>query len=405
MTALFSNILLFQSSHLQTMAPHRMATPPDTQDEEMAVTYSTPVTSSESLRTPNRPLLAGVYAPTPCFFDENEEVDVGAISKHTVRLARAGLVGITTQGSNGEAVHLAPYERQLVTHTTRVALDDAGFSHIPIIVGCGAQSTREAISLCREAAESGGDYVLILPPSYYKASYSHSSILSYFRIIANASPLPVMIYNYPGAAAGIDLDSDSLLELAKHPNIVGAKLTCANVGKLARVVAGTSSPPLTPDVVKDADLAPPLLHTPKTTPTPSISDLAPESDHTTSSPASFTVLAGSADFFLPSLSVGSAGGLVGLANITPKTCVALQRAYETNNMKRARHLQEVLARADEVVQKMGVVGTKAVLQAFFSYGGHARRPLPRVGEDISKEQVKEWERGFQEAMKIEEGMR
>ena len=395
---------LFNLFHLLTMAPHRMATPPDTRDEEIAVTYSTLAASSESLRTPTRPLLAGVYAPTPCFFDDNDEVDVDVISKHAVRLARAGLAGITTQGSNGEAVHLAPYERQVVTHTTRVALDKAGFSHIPIIVGCGAQSTREAISLCREAAESGGDYVLILPPSYYKASYSHSSLLSHFRTIANASPLPVMIYNYPGAAAGIDLDSGSLLELAKHPNIVGAKLTCANVGKLARVVGGTSSPPFTPNVVKDAELAPPLLHTPKSTPTPSISDLAPELDHTASSPAAFTVLAGSADFLLPSLSVGSAGGLVGLANVTPKTCVALQRAYEANDMKRARHLQEILARADEVVQKIGVVGTKVVLQAFFSYGGHARRPLPRVGEDISKEQAQEWVRGFQEAMDFEEGL-
>ncbi|MCJ1331485.1 hypothetical protein MMC10_008176 [Thelotrema lepadinum] len=382
-----------------------MATPPDTQDEEMAVSYSTPATSSGLLRAPTRSLLAGVYAPTPCFFDHNEEVDVDAISKHTARLARAGLAGITTQGSNGEAVHLAPYERQLVTHTTRAALDNAGFTHIPIIVGCGAQSTRESISLCREAAESGGDYVLILPPSYYKASYSHSSLLSHFRAIASASPLPVVIYNYPGAAAGIDLDSDTLLELAKHPNIVGAKLTCANVGKLARVVAGTSSSLLTPDADKDAELAPPLLHTPKTTPTPSISDLTPEPDHTTSSPAAFTVLAGSADFLLPSLSVGAAGGLVGLANITPKTCVALQRAYEANDFKRARWLQEILARSDEVVQKMGVVGTKVVLQALFKYGGHARRPLPRVGEDISNEQAMEWVRGFQEAMNVEEELR
>ena len=384
------------------MAPHRIATPPDTLDEDMAMSYSTRAVSPDSLPAQRRPLLPGIYAPTPCFFDEDEEVDADTIAAHAVRLARAGLAGITTQGSNGEAVHLTPSERQLVTRTTRNALDSAGFSSLPVIVGCGAQSTREAISLCRDAAGSGGDYVLVLPPGYYKASYPRSSILSHLRAIADASPLPVMIYNYPGAVSGIDLDSDSLLELAAHPNIIGAKLTCANVGKLARVVAGTSSAPLTPE----SDLAPPLLHTPKTTPTPSISDMIPDPDHAaTSSPAAFMVLAGSADFFLPALSVGAAGGLVGLANIVPKACVAIQRAHEANDLKRARWLQGIVARADEVVQKMGVVGTKAVLQSFFGYGGYARRPLPRVGEGVSKEDLKVWVQGFREVMDVEQGLR
>ena len=340
------------------MAPHRMATP-DSHDDEPALSYTTqPPTSS-------RPLLPGIYAPTPCFFLADEEIDIAAISHHAVRLARAGLAGLTTQGSNGEAVHLSPSERQLVTRTTRSALESAGFNMLPILVGCGAQSTRETISLCHEAAESGGDYVLILPPSYYKGGlgYPREALLAHYRAIADASPLPVLVYNFPGAAAGVDLDSDFLLDLSKHLNIVGVKLTCGNLGKMGRITASIANNP--------------------------------------ASSGSFITLAGSADFLLPSLSIGAAGGLVGLANVLPKTCVALQRAYENGNLKKAHYLQGVLGRADEIVQKGGVVGTKAMMQEWLGYGGFARRPMPRLGEGVSNSEWKGWIEGMREGIQEE----
>ena len=384
------------------MTPHRLATPPTAQDDDMAMAYSNQ-SEAPSLAS-RRPLLPGIYVPTPCFFSEDEELDLATISRHAVRLAQAGVAGITTQGSNGEAVHLTPGERRAVTQETRNALDKAGFPSFPVIVGCGAQSTREAIGLCRDAAESGGDYVLVLAPSYYKAAYTRSSLLAFFRAIADASPLPVMIYNYPGAAAGTDLDSGFLLELAAHPNICGVKLTCANVGKLARVAAGTSLP-LSASKEADVESSPQFLHTPKSTPASSISDLVPDDSADSRLPnPQFITLAGSADFLLPALSVGAQGGLVGLANIVPKTCVALQRAYEQHDTKKAAWLQAVLARSDEWVQKFGVVGTKAVLQACFNYGGHARRPLPRLGEGVTEKEIHEWVQGFREVMEVENSL-
>lgn len=340
------------------MAPHRMATP-DSHDDEPAISYAV------HGPTASRPLLPGVYAPTPCFFLADEELDTANIGYHAVRLAKAGLSGLTTQGSNGEAVHLSSAERQIVTRTTRAALDDANFAMMPIIVGCGAQSTRETICLCHEAAESGGDYVLILPPSYYKGGlgYPREALLGHFRAVADASPLPVLVYNFPGAAAGIDLDSDFLLDLSKHPNIVGVKLTCGNLGKMSRIISSS------PGNINSAN--------------------------------PFVTLAGSADFLLSSLSIGAAGGLVGLANVLPKTCVALQRAFETGDLKRARYLQGVLGRADEVVQKGGVVGTKAMMQECLGYGGFARRPLPRLGEGVSNSEWKGWIEGMREGIREE----
>lgn len=145
-----------------------------------------------------RLLRSGVYVPTVTFFQaDTEDLDLATIASHAVRLAQAGVAGLTTQGSNGEAVHLTHQERKLVTKATRNALDNAGFHHLPIMVGCGSQSTRETIELCREAMTSGGDYALVLPPSYYKAMYKPESLVKFFEEVADASPIPILIYNYP----------------------------------------------------------------------------------------------------------------------------------------------------------------------------------------------------------------
>ena len=100
------------------------------------------------------------------FFDkETEDVDVATIKKHAVRLAEAGLVGLVTMGSNGEAVHMTKEEKALVTRATREALNEAGFHDIPVIQGCSENSVRLAVDLCKTAAGAGADYALMLPPS------------------------------------------------------------------------------------------------------------------------------------------------------------------------------------------------------------------------------------------------
>src|SRR5450432_3843617 len=256
---------------------------------------STSASSVDSDDHMSRPLVPGVYVPTVCFFDPvTEDLDLKTIGNHAVRLAKAGIAGLATQGSNGEAVHLTHFERKEVTSATRKALRDAGYSHLPIIVGCGAQSTRETIQLCREACEAGGDYALILPPSYYSPLFAPSSksVLEFFTTVADASPIPIIIYNYPGAVSGMDLSSDTIIALSKHDNIVGVKLTCGNTGKLNRIVAAT--------------------RTKSSTSTPD-----------------FIVLGGSADFLLQSLVGGGHGILAGLANLAPKACVQAVSLYQS----------------------------------------------------------------------------
>ncbi|KAL6704763.1 hypothetical protein ACN47E_007684 [Coniothyrium glycines] len=361
------------------MSPHNDAPSPAnsfTQDS----TYHHPVQSMYTMNTYNdfetssiesvdvsvrRSLVPGIYVPTVAFFEpDTDNVDVETIANHAVRLAKAGIAGITTQGSNGEAVHLSHKERNLITNTTRKALDHAGFGYMPVIVGCGAQSTRECIELCEEAASAGGDYALVLPPAYYQGLFSKDTVKDFFRDVATASPIPILIYNYPGAVSGMDINSDTIIELSQHPNIVGCKLTCGNTGKLNRIAAATRAA-------------------------------------TVSDPGSgFMCMGGSVDFTLQTLIGGGSGIIGGMANIAPKACVKLVQLFESGHYNEARKLQAVVARGDWAAIQGGIIGTKAALMAHFGYGGYARKPLPRP----SKEETRKWRESFDELVSVENAL-
>ncbi|KAM0273583.1 hypothetical protein ACHAQH_008246 [Verticillium albo-atrum] len=273
----------------------------------------------------------GVYVPTLCFFTENDEVDLNVLERHLVRLINAGVAGIVVHGSNGEVAHLTREERAAVIRCAADTIHQEGHDvRIPLIAGCGAQSTRETLQLCRDAAKSGASHALMLPPSYYGGLLDDNKVVDYFHDVADQSPLPLLIYNFPGAAAGRDLSSDVVLRIAAHPNVVGVKLTCGNTGKLARVAA-------------DA-------------------------------PEGFFVSGGSADFILQGMVVGGHGTISGLANVAPRACVRIMELFRTGRFLEARRLQAMVAKCDWVAIKTGFVGVKAAIGHFEGYGGEPRRP-------------------------------
>ncbi|KAI3398035.1 hypothetical protein diail_9898 [Diaporthe ilicicola] len=320
------------------------------------------------------PLVPGVYVPTPAFFKDepDEPVDLASIAKHAVRLARAGVTGIAVQGSNGEAVHLLDYERDHITQITRGALDEAGFTEMPLIVGCAAQSTRQTIELCKQAALNGGDAALVLPPAYYQGLFDGDTVARFFADVADASPIPIVIYNYPAAVSGLDLSSDALIQLGRsHRNIVGAKFTCGNTGKLARVAAEFTGRPV-PSAQADEAYAneyPDLL-----------------------------CFAGSGDFLTPAMAAGAAGVIPGIANVAPATVVTLYRSLVKGQGDQA--LQRTLARGDWAAIQSGAVGVKVALQEYFGYGGWARKPLPRPEGEARRKIVE----GFRELVELENSL-
>lgn len=322
-------------------------------------------TTSNGHTTSRRPLPCGIYAPTMTFFDpETEELDIPIIKKHAQRLAKDGLAGLVTMGSNGEAAHCTREEKIAVTQATREALDEAGFKDTPIVVGATEGSVKGTIELCKLSEKAGGDYVLLLPPSYFRGLMDEEAVHDYFIAVADGSPLPLILYNYPGAVAGIDMDSDLLIKLAKHPNIVGTKFTCGNTGKLTRVALATNAK------------------------TPA------------SEGSGYMAFGGMCDFTTQTLVSGGSGIIAGGANVMPKVCVRVWNLYAAGKKDEAEALQKVLSKCDWVLTKAAVPGTKQAIQSYFGYGGYGRRPLKR----LEQARTASIEEGIKEVMDIEKSL-
>ncbi|GAA5843599.1 hypothetical protein JCM11251_007127 [Rhodosporidiobolus azoricus] len=279
----------------------------------------------------------GVYAPVNTFYKDNKEqdLDVETFKKHVQYVAGAG-VGIVALGSMGEAVQLTHSERNTLVSAAREALDsDPALAKIPLIVGTGASSTRETIELTKEAAERGADFAMVIAPGYFVGALGKDALKAFFVEVAEASPIPV----HPGAAAGIDMNSDLITEIAAAaPNVVGVKLTCGSVGKLTRL---------------------------------------------TTLREDFAVLGGFVDFLGPSLLANATGGITGTGNVAPKTCLklyndtvsSLSGSNSSVTVAEASRLQAIVSRADWALQKAGISGTKYALDRLRGYGGAPRRPI------------------------------
>lgn len=177
------------------------------------------------------PLGRGVFVPIPTFFKDNEDLDFDSLEKHIRHLSKKGLAGIILLGSNGEAIHLSGAERQQVIAKGCEYVKKYDNS-MKVIAGASAGSARVTIEFTKQAADAGAEYAMVLPPSYYRANMDNEAIESFFISVADQSPVPVVIYNYPGVTQGIDITVQSIERLAKHKNIVGIKGTDGNMGKV-----------------------------------------------------------------------------------------------------------------------------------------------------------------------------
>ena len=267
-------------------------------------------------------------------------------------------------GSNGEAVHLTRAEKTAVTRATRTALDDASYTHIPVICGASEQSIRGTLELCAEGHAAGAEYALLVPPSYYRSAMDEGRLYEYFMGVADQSPLPIILYNYPGAVAGIDMDSDFIIRVSQHKNIVGCKFTCGNTGKLTRVARAMDA--VTPHKQGSGYMA----------------------------------FGGMADFTAQTACSGGSGIIAGGANVLPKTVVRVWDLWAEGQLEESMRLQAVLSAGDWVLTKGAIPGTKQALQSCFGYGGFPRRPLRRM----ETEEIKVLEAGIAEVMKMENSL-
>ncbi|KAJ5099881.1 hypothetical protein N7532_006882 [Penicillium argentinense] len=265
---------------------------------------------------------AGIYVPVISLYkpSRRQEVDYDASYKLFSHLIRGGLNGLVLAGTNAEAVLLSAEERKELIKVARKAAADLGRPDFPVVAGISGQSTNESIRLAEDALTAGADFGLLLPPNYWAKAVTKEALLGFYRDVADATALPIVIYSFPAMCNGIDMNSDTLSELAQHPNIVGVKLTCGNAGKVTR--------------------------------------LTQEYKH-----EQFAVYAGSSDWLLPCLVGSGAGCVTGIANVFPKCVSRLYTLWNEGKTKVAQELQGLVAQAEKAC-KEGIAPTKYAVGHF-----------------------------------------
>ncbi|MCU0622884.1 MAG: 4-hydroxy-tetrahydrodipicolinate synthase [Gemmatimonadaceae bacterium] len=228
-------------------------------------------------------------------------------------------------GSTGEAATLTPAEQRRVVE---IVVDQAK-GRVPIMAGAGANDTARAIGLSREMQAAGATHLLHVTPMYNKPP--QRGLVEHFRRVAEATPLPVCVYNVPGRT-GINLEARTTLELAAIPNIVAVKEASANWGQMCAILADR--------------------------------------------PAHFSVLSGDDAFTLPLMAAGGDGVISVVSNATPRAMAELATAALAGDIAKARALHVRLAPwFDAAFVESNPLPVKAALAMMGKVANHLRLPL------------------------------
>lgn len=269
----------------------------------------------------------GVFAPVATLFDADGELDLVRFKKNMDWYARSPLDGVVIMGSNGEYVSLDQDEKLRLIEAGVEAVDGRKV----VMAGTGTESTRNAIALTRKAAELGVDYALVVTPHYYRPRYDAEAFKRHYETIADASPIPVLIYIMT-AYTGVDLPTPVVADLSRHPNIVGVKDSAGSAPKLAEMVATAGD--------------------------------------------DFSVLAGSASFLYPAMCLGAKGGVLALGNVAPRQCAELRDLTLAGKHTEALALQQRLLEPNAAVTtRYGIAGLKAAMELVGLETSDPRPPL------------------------------
>jgi 4-hydroxy-2-oxoglutarate aldolase len=273
------------------------------------------------------PELEGVFIPVPTPF-RGEEVAVEGLKANLARWNETALAGYVLLGSTGEFPLLSETERDPLLVAAREAIPRGKV----FIAGTGMESTNGTIRQCRRAGEIGADAAIVITPNYYKKSLSQPGAqIRHYLAVAEASPIPVMIYNFP-QNTGINLEPETVARIAEHSNVCGIKDSSGNIAQAAQIIHQT--------------------------------------------PKSFHVLVGTASALLPSLTLGSSGGILALAVIAAREYCDVYRLARQGRWEEAREIAHRMLPVERGVHgRYGIGGLKAALDLLGFYGGPCRAPL------------------------------
>ncbi|MBM3907848.1 MAG: dihydrodipicolinate synthase family protein [Gemmatimonadetes bacterium] len=271
--------------------------------------------------------LSGILGPVTTPFSATEALDLKGLTSNIRSHLAHGLQGIVVCGSTGEAALLDEMDRNHLVESARQAVP----SDRLLLMGTGAESTRQCVTRCRDAGARGADAVLVVAPHYYGPQMTMDAVRAHYLRVADESPVPVVLYNIP-KYMHFRLEPDVVAELSMHENVVG---------------------------IKDSS-----------------GDLALLEGYLQAQGASFTVMTGNGGQLLPALQAGARGGILAVSLFAAGLCVDVYEGFRSRDLQRATAAQEKLKpMASQIVAGLGVAGVKAAMDAVGLVGGPVRMPL------------------------------
>lgn len=238
--------------------------------------------------------IKGIISPIVTPMNEDESIDLEELRRQVDRQIEAGIHGIFPFGTNGEGYILNGDEKKLVLET----VIDQVAGRVPVYAGTGCISTKETIEQCKMAEAAGADILSVITPSFAKAS-QHELIVHYTRVAEAVPNMPIVLYNIP-MRTGNALEPQTVVELAKIDNIIGAKDSSGDWDNLSAYI----------ELTKDMD---------------------------------FGVLSGNDALILKALQAGAKGAIAGCANVYPKNMVGIYENWAAGDMEAAEACQAAIA--------------------------------------------------------------
>jgi dihydrodipicolinate synthase/N-acetylneuraminate lyase len=341
-------------------------------------------------------LLHGIFPPITTPFYPDGAIYFKKLEHNVERYSRTPVAGLVVQGSTGEAILMSDQERRDVLKCAR----QAAAPEKVLIAGTGIESAVETLRLTEYAAELGYDIAMVRTPHYYKAQINKpENMLAFYRFVADRSPLPVIIYNFPQATA-YDMPAEVAIALAEHPNLIGIKESSGSVEKVQIMVERTRHIKRTVKVTENFQaLTPRMLRSAAATAGAQENFIAAEALRPSSSAVAiesglkirqkevgFQVLVGAAQKLYDSLGAGAVGAILAFADAAPTAMYEVYAAWKDGDLKLAQEKQQrVAAAAARIVGQLSVPGVKFACDLNGYYGGPVRLPLLPLTADLKAE--------------------
>ena len=272
--------------------------------------------------------------PTTTPFDPvTGEVDLVALRRNVEKWTPTGIRGLVIGGSTGEAVFLDEQERDRCWDVVARSVPD----DTVLVAGTGAESLRTTLRLTRVAADRGFHAALVQPPAFYRGAMTPAVVRDHYLAVADAAPVPVIVYQVPTRFSTLDFPAGLVAELSAHENVIGIK---DSRGKLETV-----------------------------------------GELVTQATRGFQVLVGSGALLYAALEIGAVGGILGVANLAPVDSARIHARFQAGDTASAGRIQHrVGALHNAIVGGMGVAGVKYGLDLLGYCGGVPRPPLKPLPE-------------------------